>query len=110
MKENSLLVRFRDKDTKEGVTRRTLKSIASTLGLSETEAIHRALVEYARRIVPRYAKDDGPLSEETFVRIQEAVREQHGNADLVESLFDEPVSAIQPQPSASKRVSRSRPR
>jgi hypothetical protein len=108
MKENSLLVRFRDKDTKEGVTRRTLKNIASTLGLSETEAIHRALVEYARRIVPRYAKDDGPLSEETYGRIQEAVREQHGNANLVESLFDEPVSAI--QPSASKRVSPSRPR
>src|SRR5918993_1280288 len=49
MQGKSLLVRFRDKDSKDGVTRRTLKKVASALGLSETEAIHRALVEYAHR-------------------------------------------------------------
>ncbi len=107
MSDKSLLVRFRDKDTKDGVTRRTLKSLAATLGLSETEAVHRALVEYARRFVPRYPKDDGALREETYARIEEAVRRQHGGARLIESLFDEPVSSNEP---SAKRVSSARPR
>ncbi|MBC8021728.1 MAG: hypothetical protein H7Y14_01320 [Burkholderiales bacterium] len=108
MREDSLLVRFRDKDTKDGVTRRTLKSLAAALGLSETEAVHRALVEYAQRFVPRYPKDDGALSEKTYAHIEEAVRRQHGGARVVESLFDEPVSSS--EPSAPKRVSSARPR
>lgn len=108
MQGKSLLVRFRDKDSKEGVTRRTLKSVASALGLSETEAIHRALVEYAQRHVPRYESDDGPLSDEAYERIEEAVRRQHGEGTLIESLFDEPVGSTGRR--ASKRVSASRSR
>ena len=108
MQNKSLLVRFRGKDSKDGVTRRTLKKVASALGLSETEAIHRALVEYAQRHIPGYERDDGPLSAETYERIQEAVRRQHGEGTLIESLFDEPVSPIGPR--ATRRVSSSRPR
>lgn len=106
MQGKSLLVRFRGKDSRDGVTRRTLKNVASALGLSETEAIHRALVEYAQRHVPRYEQDEGPLSDEMYQRIEEAVRRQHGGATLIESLFDEPVSSIEPR----ARVSSSRPR
>lgn len=106
MQGKSLLVRFRDKDSNDGVTRRTLKSVASALGISETEAIHRALVEYAQRHVPRYERDEGPLSEETYRRIEEAIRRQHGEATVIESLFDEPVGSIEPR----GRVSPSRPR
>ena len=105
MQGKSLLVRFRDRDSKDGVTRRTLKNVASALGLSETQAIHRALVEYAQRHVPRYAKDDGPLSDETHERIREAVQRQHGEGTLIESLFDEPVGSS--EPGASRRVSSS---
>jgi hypothetical protein len=108
MQGKSLLVRFRDKDSRDGVTRRTLKKVASVLGLSETQAIHRALVEYAQRHIPRYEMDDGPLSSETYERIQEAVRRQHGEGTVIESLFDEPVSPI--EPGAFKRVSSTRPR
>lgn len=108
MQSKSLLVRFRGKDSKDGVTRRTLKNVASTLGLSETEAIHRALVEYAQRHVPRYERDDGALPDEAYDRIQEAVRRQHGEVTLIESLFDEPISSIEPR--AARRVSTSRPR
>jgi hypothetical protein len=105
MRAKSLLVRFREKDSKEGVTRRTLKNLASALGLSETEAIHRALVEYAQRHVPRYERDEGPLPDELYERIQEAVHRQHGGARLIESLFDEPADS---EPRA--RVSPARPR
>ena len=108
MKGKSLLVRFREKDSKDGVTRRTLKNVATALGLSETEAIHRALADYAQRHVPRYERDDGPLSDEVHKRIQEAVRRQHGNATVIESLFDEPASSVAPR--AAKRVSPARPR
>jgi hypothetical protein len=106
MKSQSLLVRFREKDSNDGVTRRTLKIVASALGLSETEAIHRALVEYAQRHIPRYERDEGPLSEATYQRIEEAIRRQHGEATVIESLFDEPVGSIEPR----GRVSSSRPR
>lgn len=106
MPSKPLLVRFRDKDSSEGVTRRTLKGVAAALGLSETDAIHRALVEYAQRHVPRYERDEGPLSEDVYRRIEEAVRRQHGNATIIESLFDEPVSSVKP----GGRVSSSRPR
>jgi hypothetical protein len=36
-------------------------------------------------------EEDGPLSDEAYTRIREAVGEQHGKAQLVESLFDDPV-------------------
>lgn len=108
MQSKSLLVRFRDKDSKDGVTRSTLKNVASALGLSETEAIHRALADYAQRHVPRYKPDDGPLSDEVHERIQEAVRRQHGNVTVIESLFDQPASPVARR--ASRSVSSTRPR
>ena len=108
MKEKSLLVRFRDRDSREGVTRSTLKMIADALELSETEAVHRALVEYAQRFVPRYARDEGPLDREQYGKIADAVHKKHGNATVTESLFDEPAAGTGPR--ASKRLSASRSR
>ena len=108
MKDKSLLVRFREKDSREGVTRATMKKIASALDLSETEAVHRALVEYARRFVPHYAMDDGPLTDEQHAAVAKLVRKKHGEARLVESLFDEPPAALRSR--ASKRLSTSRTR
>lgn len=107
MKDRSLLVRFRERDSREGVTRATMKRIASALDLSETEAVHRALVEYARRFVPRYAMDDGALSREQHAAISGVVRSKHGEAREVESLFDQPAAAVKPR---AKRVSSSRAR
>jgi hypothetical protein len=106
MRGKSLLVRFPEKDSKDGVSRRTLKNVASALGISETEAIHRALLEYSQRHVPRYEPDDGPLSDEVHERIQAAVRRQHGEGGLIETLFDEQVNSIAPR---ARRDSSSRP-
>ena len=69
MSDESLLVRFREKDSREGITRATMKKIASALDLSETAALHRALVEYAQRFVPQYPRDNGPLSEAQYRKV-----------------------------------------
>ena len=107
MKDRSLLVRFRQRDSREGVTRATMKKIASALDLSETETVHRALVEYAKRFVPRYAMDEGPLSRDRQARISEIVRAKHGEATEVESLFEQPPAASKPR---AKRISSPRTR
>ena len=108
MPSKSLLVRFRDKDSRAGVTRRTLKQVADALGVSETEAVHQALAEYAARHVPGYEADEGPLSDASIERIREAVRRQHGEARVVESLFEEPVESAPRR--GARRVSASRSR
>ena len=59
---SSLLVKFRDRDTAFGVTRDTVKSMATHFGLSETEIIHLALSRMAKEELPGYEQDDGPLS------------------------------------------------
>ena len=107
MKDKSLLVRFREKDSREGISRATMKKIARALDLSETAALHRALVEYAQRFVPQYPRDDGPLSESQHRKIAEIVR-KHGYATVIASLFEEPTSARASR--APKRVSASRSR
>ena len=38
-----ILLRYRDRDTAYGVTRRTTAKLAETLGLSETQVVHVAL-------------------------------------------------------------------
>ena len=57
-----LLVRFRELDGPLGVTRDTLRDVARSLGVDETAAIHLALVQLADRVLPRYERDDGPLT------------------------------------------------
>ena len=101
MKEN-LLVRFRESDSGEGVTRKTLRHLAKVLGLSETDAVHRTLVEYARKFVPLYVKDQGPLTATQHERIVEMVSKEHGAATMRKSLFD--ASHRKPASRATKRV------
>jgi hypothetical protein len=59
---NSLLVKFRAKDTPFGVTRETVKAIASELDISETQVVHMALSKFAEEVLPAYEPDDGPLT------------------------------------------------
>jgi hypothetical protein len=59
---SGILLRYRDKDTTFGVTRKTTAKLADTLGLSETQVVHVALANLARQTLPRYELDDGPLT------------------------------------------------
>jgi len=54
--------RYRTIDSDGGVTRATTKRLAARLGVTETQAIHRALRELALRLLPRYERDPGPLT------------------------------------------------
>ncbi|MCG3190160.1 MAG: hypothetical protein LKCHEGNO_02777 [Burkholderiaceae bacterium] len=59
---DTLLVKFRPKDTRFGVTRRTVKALARELGVSETQVVHLALSKFAEEALPAYAPDDAPLT------------------------------------------------
>jgi hypothetical protein len=68
-----LLLRYRDRDTAYGVTRRTTTRLAERLGLSETQVVHVALANLARQTLPRYEADNGPLSAEQLAAISKLV-------------------------------------
>ncbi len=46
---SGILLRYRDKDTAYGVTRKTTTRLAQTLGLSETQVVHVALARESSR-------------------------------------------------------------
>jgi len=65
-----ILLRYRDKDSAYGVSRATAVKLADTLGVSETQVIHVALVHLANQTLPRYEIDNGPLTEEQMDEIR----------------------------------------
>lgn len=67
---DNLLVKFRVKDTQFGVTRSTVKALATELDLSETQVIHMALSKFASDVLPAYAPDDGPLTAKQIAAIR----------------------------------------
>ena len=87
MEQKPILLRLREKDTGSGVTRDTLQQLAKTLGVSETDAIHKALADSARMYLPQYEADDGPLTAAQHAAISKAVKKSHGGARVIESLF-----------------------
>ena len=80
-----ILLRYRDKDTAFGVTRKTASRLAKTLGLSETQVIHVALANFARQTLPRYEADNGPLTQEQMDEIRRL--QPPGRMKAIESLF-----------------------
>jgi len=68
-----ILLRYRDRDTAYGVTRRTTARLAQTLGVSETQVVHIALANLARHTLPAYEADDGPLTREQLAAIDRLV-------------------------------------
>ena len=82
---SGILLRYRDKDTAFGVTRKTTTRLADTLGLSETQVVHVALANLARQTLPRYELDDGPLTQaqkDASDRLQPP-----GRSKVIKSLF-----------------------
>jgi hypothetical protein len=60
---DSLLLKFRSRDSLHGVTRHTVKALAKQLDVNETQVVHLALSKLASEILPAYESDDGPLSQ-----------------------------------------------
>jgi hypothetical protein len=59
---DSLLFKFRPTDSVLGVTRKTVKAMATRLGVPETQVVHLALAKLAEETLPGYEPDDGPLT------------------------------------------------
>lgn len=72
----SLLLKFRAKDTRHGVTRTTLKALAAELDVTETQIVHLALSKMAEELLPGYEADDGPLSARDLKAVQAIAKAQ----------------------------------
>ena len=85
----SLLVKFRSKDTQFGVTRGTVKALAKALDVNEAQVIHMALSKLAGDVLPAYELDDGPLTTKQVVALRKDVEEHfpRGRRISRESLF-----------------------
>ncbi len=82
---DGILLRYREKDTPYGVTRKTTARLADTLGLSETQVVHVALANLARQTLPRYELDDGPLTKAQMDAIDRL--QPPGRSKVIKSLF-----------------------
>jgi hypothetical protein len=80
-----MVFRFRDTDTRFGVSRRTTARLAKRLGMTETEVIHFAIAQLAREQLPAYAPDDAALTRKQLDRIKQM--EPQGRMRTTESLF-----------------------
>jgi hypothetical protein len=72
---NSLLVQFRAKDTPYGVTRKTVKALASELDISETQVVHLALSKFAEEVLPAYEADGGPMKARDVAALRRDAKE-----------------------------------
>lgn len=71
---DSLLLKFRSKDTRFGVTRETVKALASELDTTETQVVHMALSRLAEELLPAYEADDGPLTASQLATVRKMAK------------------------------------
>lgn len=79
----SLLLKFRAKDTRHGVTRSTLKAIAAELDVTETQVVHLALSKMAEEVLPAYEPDEGPLSAKDLKALQAIAKARLPSGKLI---------------------------
>ena len=71
---NSLLLKFRSKDTRFGVTRDTVKALADEMDVTETQVVHMALSKLAEEMLPAYAPDEGPLTSRELAMVRKSAK------------------------------------
>jgi len=71
---DSLLLKFRPTDSSLGVTRETVKTLATQLGVPETQVVHLALARLAADLLPGYEPDDGPLTARQIAAVKADAR------------------------------------
>jgi hypothetical protein len=81
----SILFRYRERDSSYGVSRKTAGKLGRELGLSETQVIHVALARLAEQTLPKYEADAAPLSRKELKAIKKLVRQ--GRMKVKDSLF-----------------------
>ena len=68
--QDSILLKFRVKDTRFGVTRDTVKALAVELDTTETQVVHMALSRFAEEMIPAYEPDAAPLTASELASIR----------------------------------------
>lgn len=86
LKPDQFPLRFPDNDSLLKVSRDTLNRVATQLGLNETQTVHYALRRLADDLLPRYEKDDEPLTPEQLTAIR-AMESQDIEEPSISSLF-----------------------
>lgn len=71
---SNLLLKFKSKDSRYGVTRETLKALAEEMAVSETMAVHLALSRLAKDVLPAYEVDDGPLTASDLTHVRKVAQ------------------------------------
>ncbi len=66
----TMLLKFKRKDSLLGVQKTTVKKMAELLGFNETDVVHYALSKLAKEIIPAYELDDGALTEAELKKIR----------------------------------------
>lgn len=86
---DSLLLKFRSQNTRFGVTRETVKALASELDTTETQVVHLALSRLAEEMLPAYEADEGPLTaaQLAVVKMQAKAAMPKGKVVAKQSLF-----------------------
>ncbi len=72
-----LLMKFKDKDTPNTVTRKTVKAMAAMLGLNETQLINYALSKLREELFPTLPDGAPELSAKAI----EAIRARYGHLE-----------------------------
>ena len=87
--QDSMLLKFRAKDTRFGVTRDTVKALAAELDTTETAVVHMALSKLAEEMLPAYEPDAGPLTARELAAVRRAAKKAlpKGKVLSVQSLF-----------------------
>jgi hypothetical protein len=87
--QDSMLLKFRAKNTRFGVTRDTVKALAAELDTTETQVVHMALSKLAEEMLPAYEQDAGPLTARELASLRRVARKTlpKGKVRDVKSLF-----------------------
>ena len=72
--QDSMLLKVRAKDTRFGVTRDTVKALATELDTTETAVVHMALSKLAEELLPAYEQDAGPLTARELASLRRVAR------------------------------------
>jgi hypothetical protein len=83
--KDSLLLKFRARDTLFGVTRGTVRALARELDVNETQVVHMALSKFAADVLPAYEPDDGPLTPKQVNALRKDAAQHMPKGEIIKS-------------------------
>lgn len=61
MSSDAMLVKFKQSESLNSVTRQTVRQMAKTLGFNDTQVVQFALAKLRAEVLPAYQPDSGPV-------------------------------------------------